>query len=116
VAVEQRELFLHSADNAGMTVPDQRHVVVDVEVGAPGVVVEVLHPAANDFQRALVRNAEVFSEQRAPLFECFVWICFLRWEAIRWNSKEEIGIGREAGPDSGLRSVGHAGKISAKVE
>jgi len=62
VGVKERELFLGSFDHARMAVTDHRHVVVNVEVSAAGVVEKVLLPAADDFQRAQIRKAEVVTE------------------------------------------------------
>ena len=65
VGVEQGDLLLHGANDARMAVADERHVVVNVEIGAAGVVVEELLPTADNFERMLIGDAEIFSEQLA---------------------------------------------------
>jgi len=57
VGVEKGDLILDGADDARMTVPDERHVVVSVEIGAACIVVEELLPTADDFERMLIRDA-----------------------------------------------------------
>ena len=57
VGVEQRKLRLRRLNHARVAVPHQRHIVVDVEIRSPRVVIQILHPAAHDFQRALIRDA-----------------------------------------------------------
>ena len=59
VGVEQRRAALARHALPWMAMADQRHIVVDVEVRAPGVVVQILHPSANDLQRLAIRNAEI---------------------------------------------------------
>ena len=76
-----------------MAVPDQRHIVVHIEIGAPRVVVEVLHPAPHNFQRTLVGNAEIFPQQSAALFKRLLKTRFLRGKTIRGNSQQKIWIG-----------------------
>jgi hypothetical protein len=49
VGVEEGDLLLYGTHDARVAVSDERHVVVDVEKGAARVVVEVLHPTANNF-------------------------------------------------------------------
>ncbi len=71
VGVEESDLLLDGAHDARVAVPDERHVVIDVEKGAARVVVEVLHPSAHNFQRLLIRNAEIFSEQLAASRKSF---------------------------------------------
>ena len=63
VGVEERELLLHRAHHARVAVAHERHVVVDVEVGAPRVVVEVLAEAAHDLERPRVGEPQARSEQ-----------------------------------------------------
>ena len=50
-------------DDARVGVAHERDVVVGVEVRAPGLVVEVLRPAAHDLERPAVRDGEVPTEQ-----------------------------------------------------
>jgi len=52
-------------DYARVAVADQRDVVVEIEEGAAGFVVKMLHPAADDFQRLVVGDAEIFAEDVA---------------------------------------------------
>ena len=49
IGIEQRELCLRRLDHARMAVADERHVVVNVEIGAARLVVQILHPATHDF-------------------------------------------------------------------
>ena len=94
VGVEQRKLLLHGFDDARVTVPHQRHVVEDVEVRPPRIVIEILHPPAHDFQRTLVGDADVFSQQRAPLRKGLAKIRFFRRKAICRNSEQQIRVRR----------------------
>ena len=77
IGIEQRELFLRGARHARVAVPHQRHIVVYIEIRAPRIVVEILHPATHDFQRPLVGNAEIVPQQRAPLLQRFLKIHLL---------------------------------------
>src|SRR6266478_5289466 len=87
VGIEQRKLFLRGFDDARMTVPDKRNVVVHVEIRAARVVIEMLHPAPLDLQWTLVRDAQVFAKiglaSRKRLGEPQLF----SWKAIGWNSK-----------------------------
>ena len=96
-----------------MAVPHQRHIVVCVEIRAPGIVVEILHPPAHDFQRALVGKAQVLSQQHAPLLES---LPFLGRKAIPGNAQQEIRIRRKACPHRSLGSVSDSGKVRAKIQ
>ena len=102
VGVEQRELLLRRSHNARMAVPHQRHVVVRVEIRPPRIIVEIVHPAAHDFQGALVGNAEIFSQKSAPLFERVLKTCLASRESVLGNPEQKIRIGRKAGPHSAL--------------
>ena len=116
VGVEKRNLFLHGMHNARIAVADQRYVVVHVEKGAASVVVKILLPAADDLQRMLIRNAEIFPEQLAPCRKSFLRIRVLRRKAFGGNAEEQIGIGRKRSPDGALRCISNTRKIGATVE
>jgi hypothetical protein len=116
VGVEGGELALNGADNTGMRVADKGDVIVDVEEGAANVVEQVLAPAADDFERKAVGDAEIFAEEGAARGQCFVQgRRGLRQASIR-NAKDEIGIRREAGPDETFRGEGNARKIGGAIE
>src|SRR5437016_6002548 len=94
VGVEQRELRLRRLDHAWVAVPYERHVVVNVEVRAPRVVIQILHPSANDFQRTLIRDAEIFPQQSAARGKRSAECRFFHWKAVGRNSKQKIWVRR----------------------
>jgi hypothetical protein len=55
-----------------MAVAYERNVVVEIQEGSARLVVEILHPASNDFQRLPVGEAQILSQLRAPDLECFL--------------------------------------------
>ena len=65
VGVEERRLLLDGLDDTGVAVTDMRYIVVQIDVRATGVVVQVLHPAANDLERLFVRDAQIVTEDAA---------------------------------------------------
>src|SRR5437762_749663 len=69
VRAEYAHLFRASLDNARMTMPDMRNIVVRVDVCSAFGVVEILHPSTHDFDRILVRNAEIVTDVCAPVRE-----------------------------------------------
>ena len=87
VGIEQRKLLLRGFDDARMTVPDKRHVVVHVEIGAACVVIEMLHPTAHNFEWMPVRDAQVFAKQGLARRKCLDEPRLFCWKAIGWNSK-----------------------------
>src|SRR5437016_9914262 len=99
-----------------MTVPYERHVIVNIQIRSPRIVIQILHPPANDFQRALVRDAEILPQQAATRGKRFAESWLLRRETIRRNAKQKIWVRREACPNGALRSVGNARKIGAEFE
>src|SRR5437879_8894940 len=99
-----------------MTVPYERQVIVNIQIRSPRIVIQILHPPANDFQRALVRDAEILPQQAATRGKRFAESWLLRRETIRRNAKQKIWVRREACPNGALRSVGNARKIGAEFE
>ncbi len=116
VGIEQPKLLLRGPHHPRVTVPHKGHIVVHVEESASCVVIQILHPRANNFERTFIRNAEVSSQQRPALFQSFVEIRFFCWKALRRNPQQEIRIWGKARPHRTLRRVGHAGKIRAKIQ
>ncbi len=94
----------------------ERHVVVNVKIRSPRVVIQMLHPPANDFQRALIRDAEVFPQQGAACGKRLRELRLFRWKTVGWNSKQEIRIRRETRPYGTLRSISNTRKIGAKLK
>src|SRR5580658_2889472 len=93
-----------------MAMADQRNVIVNVEKGAASVVVKVLHPAADNFQRLLIGNAEIFSEEFTAGRKSFCGVRLLPGETPGGNAEQQIGIGRERSPHGALRRRSHTGK------
>src|SRR6267143_3876414 len=116
VGVEERELRLRRLDHARVAVSHERHIVVNVEIRSPRVVVQMLHPPANDFQRTLIRNAEVLPQQGAARGKCLWELRLFRWKTTGRNSEQEIRIRRETRPYGTLRSISNTRKIGAKLE
>src|SRR5204863_1770248 len=116
VGVEQRELRLRRLHHTRMAVPHKRHVVVNVEIRPARFVVHILHPAAHDLQRMLVRDTQIFSHQGLPRGKCFRELRLFRWKAFGWNSKQKIWIRREACPNRTLRSISNTRKVGAQLE
>src|SRR5260370_12571396 len=98
VGIEQRKLRLRRMDHGGVAVPHERHVVVDIQIRSPRVVIQILHPPANDFQRTLIRNAETICQQGAACGKRFAESRLSGWKAIGWNSQQQIRIWRKASP------------------
>src|SRR6266849_3427476 len=116
VRVQQRKLRLRRLDHARVAVPYERHVVVNVEIRTPRIVIQILHPSANNFQRALIRDAEVFSQQGAARGKCLRELLLFRWKTIGRNSDQQICIRREARPYGTLRSISNARKIGPQIQ
>src|SRR5260370_32239444 len=95
VRVEQRELRLRLLDHARVAVPYERHVVVNVEIRPPRIVIQILHPPANNFQRALIRDAEVLPQHGWARGKCLRELRLFRWKTTGRNSEQEIWISRE---------------------
>jgi hypothetical protein len=114
VGVEDGELILHGANDARMRMADEWDIIVDVEEGTTGVVEEILLPAANDFERVRVRDAEIFAEQGAASGEGF----FERgWRKLSGrNTQDQIRVGRESEPDRTLGGKRDTGKICRVIE
>lgn len=116
VGVKERELLLHGNDNARMRMADERDVVVNVEIGTAGFVVKALAPATHDFERVIVRDAEIWAEQFFALGERSMGRNFTRRETALRNPENEIWIGRNAGEHVTLRSEGYSRKIGGLIE
>ena len=67
VRVEHAHLLRRRLHDAGMRVAHVRDVVVRVEVSTARVVVQILHPAAHDFQRLAIPEPHVRSNEPPPL-------------------------------------------------
>ena len=73
IGVEESKLLLRSGDNARVSMADKWDVVVDVEISAAIFVVEILTPTANNFDGALVREAEIGTEKIFSRRNCCIW-------------------------------------------
>ena len=116
VGVEEGQLLLRGADDARVGVAHERDVVVRVEVGAPGLVVEVLRPAAHDLERPAVRDREVAPEEAPSRGQRLRGGLFLGREAIRGDAQQEVGVGRQARPQLPLAGQGDPGKVRVPLE
>jgi hypothetical protein len=116
VGVEESELLLGGGHDARVGVADERNIVVDIEKGAAAVVVEILAPATNDFQRMAVGDAEISAKEIFAGSKSLVQRRHSRWKRFFGNTKDEIGIGREAGENVALGVEGNAGKIGGEIE
>ena len=116
VGVEQRDLALHRADHARVAVPHEGHVVVDVEEGAAGLVVEEGPEAAHDLEGPAVREAQAGAQPLAAGGQGGRGLRGRGGEALLGNAQDQVGIGREGLPDLALRGAGHAGEVAAQVE
>ena len=116
VGVQDSELVLHSANDARMRVTDEGNIVVDIEERAAGVVEEILFPAANDFQRMAVGDAEISAEEGAASGKGSVERRSGRRKMAGRNAYDEIGIGRQTEPDGALGGESYTGKIRGTIE
>ncbi len=66
VGVEDRHLALAGAHDARVGVADMRHVVDAVEIGPPVHIEELLAVAADDLERAAIRDTQVWAEPLPP--------------------------------------------------
>ena len=70
VRVKDEHLLGRGADDARMAVTDVRNVVVGIEVLASALVVEILHPAADDLHRRPIGDGKVGTDDSTPRCEC----------------------------------------------
>ena len=98
VGVEQRDLLLRGPHDAGVGVSHQRHVVVAVEVGATGIVVQVLAPSPDDLERTAIGEAQVGAEAGAARRAEWLGAALCGREALIGDAEKEVGIGRERLP------------------
>ena len=80
----------------------ERNIIVNVEKGAAGVVVQVLHPSTHDLQRLMIGNTEISSEELAASRKSFYRTRFRLGETLSRNAEQQIGIGRERSPHRAL--------------
>ena len=71
VGVEDAALLCRCARHGGMAVPDVWHIVVRIEKLPACLVVQVLHPPANDLQRRVVREIQVSPDDRVAMRQRF---------------------------------------------
>jgi len=116
VGVEERELLLGSSDDARMRMANKGDVVVHIEIGAAGFVVEILTPASNDFRRMVVGNAEIGTEKVFAAREGGFRRNFRGRKALGGNAENEIGIRGNTGENIALRGESHTGKIGGLIE
>src|SRR5260370_41872871 len=96
--------------------PDQRHIVIYVQKRPPSLIVKILPPPAHNLQPLFVRQAQVAAKQFLAPRKRLPARFFTLWNAFRRNSKQPIGIGREAGPYASLRSARHTRKFRATIQ
>jgi hypothetical protein len=116
VGVEESELLLDGRDDTRVRVADEGDVVVDVEIGLAGFVAKILAPAANDFERTIVRNTEIATQELPSSGHCFLNREPGRRKAFFRDAEDQIGIGRKAGEDTALRRKANARKIGREIE
>src|ERR1700730_3592391 len=92
IGVEEGKLVLRGFDDPRMAVPDERYVIVCVKIRSAGLIVEILHPAAHNFQRVLIRDGQISSKERAAPREGLRGIRFFSRKSIGRNSQQEIGV------------------------
>ena len=116
VGVEERELLLGGRDDARMRMANKGDVVVHIEIGAAGFVVEILTPASNDFRRMVVGNAEIGTEKFLADREGGFRRNFRGRKTLGGNAENEIGIRGNTGENIALRGESHTGKIGGLIE
>src|SRR5947207_11016451 len=107
---------MSSSHQPWVYVPNDLHVIVNIQIRSPRNVIQKLHPATNDFQRALIRDSEIFPQQAATRGKRFAKSWLLRRETIQRNAKQKIWVWREARPNCALRTVRNAKKIRVQVK
>jgi hypothetical protein len=71
IRVEHGHLLLSGPDNTRMTMSHVRNVVVSIQVLSPCFVKQILPPAANDFDRIAITDAQVAANALTASLECF---------------------------------------------
>ena len=116
VGIEQPDLLCHRPRNARMTMSNERHVVINVEIGAARVVVEILLPSTHNLQRPAIRNAEIPTQHALSIRQRVCNIFLIRDNSVRCDTQQQIRIRRKIGPHSAFRSQRDAGKIRAPIQ
>ena len=99
-----------------MTVPHVRHVIVGVDILPPDVVVEILHPAALDFDRRAIRDAQVSAERMPASSDRRYAVGRRRWKSFRRHPDDQVRIGRKAPPHRALGRRRDTGKVGVPPE
>ena len=116
VRVQEGHLVLNRADDAGMAVADEGDVVVGVEIGPPGLVVEILHPAADDLQGFAVGDAEIAAEEPPARGQGLRFFRFPGGKAVGGDAQDQVGVRGEAGPERAPGGGGDAGEVPVETE
>ena len=95
---------------------DVRHVVDAVQVGLPGVVVEVHAQPAHDLERLPVGDAQVVADAPAPLGQRLGLARRGRGEGRLRNAQQHVRVGREAQVDRPLARRRHAGEVGVQLQ
>ena len=96
VRVQQFHLLLTGRNHFRMTMTNMRDVVVSIEITPAFVVVEILHRAAHDVQRLLVRDTQITPEQPVSRFQSVIQsVSFIRenpWQSFLDRSLADAQI------------------------
>ena len=116
VGVENAGLVGECLGDVGVAVADVGDVVDHIEIGAAGVVVQILADATHNFERFGVGDREHFAQSLLALGNEFGVAGEWGGEAAWGDAAEQVGVGVEAEPDIALTGEGHAGVVNAHVE
>ena len=116
VGVEQADLLLNGRDDAGVGVADEGDIVVNVEESAAGVVVKILAPTFDDFQRLLVRDGKVGAQKLLARRERERESGRGRGKHTVWDRQNQVGIRGKGGEKGALRNESYPREIGREVE
>src|SRR5580704_18419558 len=95
-----------------MRVSHQRNIVINVEIPAPGVVVQKLLPAPNNFEWLIVADAEISPDVCAPRRQRFLFGAYFG----NRNLQNQVRIRRERSKHLALASRCNTWKITIEIE
>src|ERR1700722_12434159 len=76
----------------------------------------MLLPPAHNLQRSAIRDAEIPTQYALPIRQRVRDIFFIRDDAVRRDTQQQIRIRRKISPNSAFSSERDAGKIRAAIE
>ena len=114
VGVENPHLTSPRFDDAWMAVAHVGHVVVGVEEDPSGLIVERLHPAADDLERLAVPEAQVSSKAAAAYRQGLRFGNLRRCLRRGRQAEQPRRIGAERSPDGALTGPADPGKVRAQ--